>query len=197
MLSNAQILALALNELGGSVRAVDTEDIAMEASRLTPGRFAWKKYQDQISLELVRRSLTGDKQSGQPLLIAGSHAKGWSLTTEGKKWVDNLPPNTINQLQSITSRKSNRGGGIEEEKMRRELKRIENTEAWMKWQNGDIPEIHEVNQIFKIDYYSTKDAKDRKVNRLREIFEGGRVRTFLDVMSDQLTENDQSGEELS
>ena len=37
--------------LGGETRRVDTEDIAVKANELAPGRFAWKKYPDQINLE--------------------------------------------------------------------------------------------------------------------------------------------------
>jgi len=45
-LSNAQIAAIGVAHLGGDVRAVDTEDVAMVIFKLAPKRFSWKKYPD-------------------------------------------------------------------------------------------------------------------------------------------------------
>ena len=51
--SQAEMVTLAVYRLGGAQRAVDTEDVAVEAHKLAPGRFSWRKYPDQINLELI------------------------------------------------------------------------------------------------------------------------------------------------
>lgn len=188
-LSIPEVLAIALDRLDGSVIAVDTEDLAVKANELQPGRFSWKKYPDQINIEQVRKSCVGP-------LLTGSHAKGWSLTTEGKKWVDGLPPHFLKEGESFSRSKHSRGGGIEEEKWRRELKRIEQSVAYTKWLNGEVPSHSESEEIFKIDYYATEDAKNRKVNRLKQVFTDGDVRDFIDVVSHQLNLDDPSEEKL-
>src|SRR5689334_18326851 len=62
-LSQAEIVSLAVYRLGGAQRAVDTEDVAVEAHRIAPGRFSWKKYPDQINLELIRVFLSDAKKN--------------------------------------------------------------------------------------------------------------------------------------
>jgi hypothetical protein len=46
-LANHEIVTLAVYLLGGEAQRVDTEDIAIRANELAPGRFTWRKYRDQ------------------------------------------------------------------------------------------------------------------------------------------------------
>ena len=41
---NDQVALAALLVLGGDRTPVDTEDVAIEADRLAPGRFRWRKF---------------------------------------------------------------------------------------------------------------------------------------------------------
>src|SRR5688572_19111621 len=80
------IVVLAVYELGGARRFIDTEDIAKKAAEIAPARFAWRKYPDQINLELVRVALSDAKKAENNNLLDGSGRKGWTLTPAGLKW---------------------------------------------------------------------------------------------------------------
>src|SRR4051794_5780323 len=84
--SQAELVTLAVYRLGGAQRAVDTEDIAVEANKLAPGRFSWRKYPDQINLELIRVHLSDAKKRNGMLIGAGR--TGWRLTQEGLNWAE-------------------------------------------------------------------------------------------------------------
>src|SRR5438132_13427511 len=86
--STRELVTLALYRLGGAQRAIDTEDVAMEAHRIGPGWFSWKKYLDQINLELVRINLVHAKENG---LAIGLGRTGWRLTQKGLKWAEQAP----------------------------------------------------------------------------------------------------------
>jgi hypothetical protein len=79
-LSNHEIVTLAVYLLGGDTQCVDTEDVAIKANELAPGRFTWRKYQDQINLGNIRWSLWDAKKpkNGANLLEAGKEE--WQLT---------------------------------------------------------------------------------------------------------------------
>jgi hypothetical protein len=55
--ANYEIVTVALILFGGGTRSVDTEDIAVKANQIAPGRFAWRKYPDQINIDTVRKRL--------------------------------------------------------------------------------------------------------------------------------------------
>ncbi|MFZ0829061.1 MAG: hypothetical protein WAO02_16730 [Verrucomicrobiia bacterium] len=52
-LSNHEIVTLAVYLLGGDSKRIDTEDIAVKANELAPGRFNWRKYRDQTAAQLA------------------------------------------------------------------------------------------------------------------------------------------------
>src|SRR5690349_6049426 len=82
-LSNTELVTLAVYLLGGETTAVDTEDVAVKVNALAPGRFTWRKYPDQINLELVRVRLSEAKKPGRHGLLLGSGAGGWLLSPKG------------------------------------------------------------------------------------------------------------------
>jgi hypothetical protein len=82
-LTQCEIVILAVHLLGGDQHAVDTEDVAIKAHELAPGRFSWRKYPEQINLELVRVYLSDAKKPEKGGLLLGSGRTGWSLTTHG------------------------------------------------------------------------------------------------------------------
>ena len=70
-LANHELVVLAAYLAGAQSNSVDTEDIAIKANDLAPGRFSWRKYKDQINIDTVRKrlfatlsaiSLTGQRQ---------------------------------------------------------------------------------------------------------------------------------------
>jgi hypothetical protein len=50
---------------------------------LAPGRFAWRKYPEQINLENVRVFLTDAKKLKNGALVMGGHRTGWTLSESG------------------------------------------------------------------------------------------------------------------
>jgi len=69
-LANYEIVVLAAYLSGGQYRYVDTEDIAVKANEIAPGRFSWRKYKDQINIETVRKRLwdAAKPEKGQYLI---------------------------------------------------------------------------------------------------------------------------------
>ena len=90
-LTNPQIATLGVARLGGDARAIDTEDVAIEAYKIAPKRFCWRKYPDRIEIATVRFALSDAIKLTPPLLI-GNNKDGWMLTLDGLKWVTSLPP---------------------------------------------------------------------------------------------------------
>lgn len=90
-LTNPQIVTLGLANLGGEIRSIDTEDIAIEAFRLAPQRFCWKKYPDKIDIAIVRFALTDAAKPPNPY-ITGNNKLGWMLNLHGIEWIGKLPP---------------------------------------------------------------------------------------------------------
>ena len=67
-----QIVTLAVYLLGGDQKVIDTEDVAVKAYQLAPGRFSWRKYPDQVNLELVRVYLSAGKKPSRGAWLEGS-----------------------------------------------------------------------------------------------------------------------------
>lgn len=75
-LTQSQIVTLAVYLLGGDQQAVDTEDAAIKAHELAPGRFSWRKDPEQIHLELIRVYLSNAKEAHKGALVVGSGRTG-------------------------------------------------------------------------------------------------------------------------
>jgi hypothetical protein len=63
-LANHEIVTLAVFPLGGVTSNVDTEDVAIKANEIAPGRFTWRKYPEQINIDTVRKRLPIPHRSG-------------------------------------------------------------------------------------------------------------------------------------
>ncbi len=185
-LSQAEVVTLAVYRLGGAQRPIDTEDVAVEAHRIAPGRFSWKKYPDQINLELIRVFLSDAKKNENELVI-GSGRMGWRLTQRGLKWAEGVS-GMIGTLDSARTRAQSRAGSIDEQRWRRERSRIVATRAWQLWMSGvrDIPAA-ETKQVFRIDSYARGELRETKITRLRAMFsDDPELVPFLDHLIEDL-----------
>jgi hypothetical protein len=81
--ANHEIVVLALYLLGGESGNIDTEDIAVKANEIAPGRFSWRKFPEQINIDAVRKRLWDAMKKEKGALLAGSEKDGWVLTEEG------------------------------------------------------------------------------------------------------------------
>jgi hypothetical protein len=185
--SQAEVVTLAVYRLGGAQRAIDTEDVAVEAHMLAPGRFSWRKHPDQINLELIRVYLSDAKIKHD--LLLGSGKTGWRLTQQGLKWSEQTAA-SISVGDSPRTRAQSRSGSIDEQRWRRERTRILDTSAWKLWAAGQraIP-IADAKEVFRIDSYARGNLLEMKLTRLRALFnDDAELTPFLDHLINQLND---------
>jgi hypothetical protein len=177
--SQMKVVALAVYLLGGAQRAVDTEDVAVRAHQLAPGRFSWRKYPDQINLELIRVYLSDAKTKGE--LVLGSGRTGWRLTQKGLVWAQHAVLQ-VGQTDTARSRENLRSGSIDEQRWRRERSRLISTSAWTSWNSGDREvSAAQAKEVFRIDSYAKGDLREAKITRLQSLFaEDHEIAAFLD-----------------
>jgi hypothetical protein len=185
-----EVVALAAFLLGADRHPVDTEDIAMKAAELAPGRFSWRKYPEQINLEWVRVRLSEGKGDEYGWL-EGKGQEGWTLTPKGQKWAREAA-HTLLGRQLSSHRESSGLGAVDERRKRRERARILATSAWRSWQ-GQREAIteREAQDVFRIDSYSVGRMRHMKVTRLASLFEGdSEIEPFLSHLATLLADRD-------
>lgn len=166
---HSDLVVLAVYLLGGDRKAVDTEDVAVRVYELSPTRFGWRKYPEQINLELVRVSLSDAKKGGSALL-AGSGKTGWTLTPAGRQWAAENADALLAEDRS-QKREDGRGGSIDEQRWRRERERIVASTAWQQSVIGQHPSLRDAKEVFRIDSYAVGRMRSLKVTRLMSLFE--------------------------
>lgn len=182
-ISQAQVVTLAVFLEGGDSKAVDTEDVAVRANQLAPGRFSWRKYPEQINLEIVRVYLSDAKEKAG--LVVGSGRTGWSLTPAGLKWARTTSKKILGQDLS-RSRDEVSGGSVDERRWRRERARLLSTSAWERWTTGSKEDVDakQAAEVFRIDSYAEGRMRTMKITRLRSLFaEDSELLPFLEAMA--------------
>ena len=179
-LTHIQILTLALYSLGGDGRSVDTEEIAVRANELAPGRFSWRLYSDQISLESVRRNLAHARKAENGAMIDGSASKGWHLTPVGLAWSEE-------HHQVIASIAPGRGSHDKEANRRRRLthSRILELAAWQKYSQGLPVSVKEAEAVFRLSDYAPLERRRLLIDRTRSLFaEDDELAGFVEAMAE-------------
>lgn len=147
--TNRDIVIIAVYQLGGALRHIHLEDVAMKAAGLSPRRFCWKKYPDQINLESVRITLKGEL--GLPnRRVLGSIRDGWMLTPDGLSWC--LAAASGGNNQSLV------------DELHREIDRAKKTAAFGKTISGRGGEVSviEVETLIRVnDYFTARDRRER------------------------------------
>jgi hypothetical protein len=166
-LASSEIVTIAVYLLGGDRRYVDTEDVAIRASELAPGRFSWRKYKDQINLEIVRVYLSDAKKVEHGQYLQGSGTEGWMLTSDGLTFAQKAAMSLDPALQSRTPMSQ-----VERRRLAKERQRLLATEAYAKYSQGRVGEIsrREVEGFFRLDDYVVGAVRERKIERLRTMF---------------------------
>ena len=169
-LSNTELVTLAVYLLGGEKRFVDTEDIAFKAHELSPGRFSWRKYPEQINLELIRVRLSEAKSADHGGFLRGTQRRGWTLTPAGLQWAIKV----AEDLDSITAappETRDRGGSVDSQRLDRERARIRATVAWRKWhENAESISRNDADAVFRLDSYADAELRIAKIERLEKLF---------------------------
>lgn len=166
-LSNDQIAVLAAYLAGAARGFADTEDIAIKAAQLAPGRFSWRKYPDQINIETVRKRLWDAASDKKGRMLTGSEREGWLLTEAGLKFChDNQ------DLLRGTDATAVRLSQKELSWATREKARMVGEVAFQKYRDGNEDEILpvEAERFFRIDDYVVGDLRHSRVKRAKDIF---------------------------
>lgn len=147
--TNRDIVTMAVYQLGGAVRHIHVEDVAMKAANLSPRRFCWKKYPDQTNLESVRLALKNELALPNRRVVGGIR-DGWMLTPDGLSWC--LGASDDRNDRSIL------------DQLRREIERAKKTSAYSKATSDRTGEIsaHEVESLIRVnDYFTARDRRER------------------------------------
>jgi hypothetical protein len=166
-LSNHEVVTLAVHALGGGSRSVDTEDVAIKANELAPGRFLWRKYPSQINLETVRVYLSDAKKPAKGAYLMGSGSKGWMLTRRGLEFAMARSGELAHTDLSRTPMSQK-----ERAWLRSERARLLADPVTGKFQSVGIDGItsEEAEAVFRVDEYVRGQARQRKIVRLLNSF---------------------------
>ena len=162
-----EIVALAVYLLGGGTRYVHTEDVAVKANELTPGRFTWAKYPDQINIHTIMTHLWDAKSSRKGSILIGSEKEGWMLTEHGME----LARSRVTALKGVKTARRKLTAG-EQQWMRSERVRILNNETFRKAAAGGAAAVtrEEAEAFFRLNDYVIGEARERKITRVLNTF---------------------------
>lgn len=165
-----ELTVMAVYLLGGTTRAIDTEDIAKKCYELAPTLFSWQKHKDQINLELVRVSLSDAKKQKNGALLIGSGREGWRLSPTGLDWITGVGRQLVPAVEGELKRGQSKAGSIDSVRRLRERDRLLASEGWRTWNDTKTMSSRAAREIFRIDEYTTAKMLEIKVARLRSMF---------------------------
>jgi len=171
--TNKDIVTMAVFQLGGAVRYVHVEDVAMKAAKLSPKRFCWKKYPDQTNLELVRLALKNELALPNRRVFGGIR-DGWMLTPDGLSWCLSASSSTNNHSL------------IDE--LHQEIDRAKKAPAFIKTINGrrDQVSVLEVESLIRVnDYFTARDRRERILALANAAVLDPRLRSVLANLKEQ------------
>jgi hypothetical protein len=165
-LSNIEIVVIAALRAGAARGHADTEDIAVKANEIGPGRFNWKKYPEQINIDTVRKRLWDARKQGH---LVGSERDGWLLTETGSAFAHRYK-------QLLGAEKTTRLTLNERKWRRMEKVRLLATVAYQKFSSGEMSHItkREAQGFFRIDPYVSESAIEDKLLRMLNAFSNDR-----------------------
>ena len=165
--SNIELVTIAVYLLGGDSKYVDTEDIAVKTNEMAPGRFAWRKYPDQINLQNVGKRLSDAKNLDKGGYIIGSYIDGWILSENGLEFCNK-------RVKDLEGANISRPPLNKKEMawLRHEKTRMLTTIAFEKVnnKNPDAVTAQEAETFFRLDDYVTGKARERKLDRIINAF---------------------------
>lgn len=166
--TNIEIVLLAVLLIGGGERVVDMEDLAVKANELAPGRFAWRKYPQQINIENVRTVLSDAKKVKNGNLVNGSGRTGWSLTVAGLARARQVEDRFFRLASAATLPVRKRVNPIERQRQARERERLLTSDVFLKLQTSSIDRVtrHEAETFFRLDDYVADAMRERKITRV-------------------------------
>ena len=167
-LANHKVVALAVYLLGGDTRPVETEDIAVKANEIAPGRFTWRKYAHQINIETVRKRLWDAKLEAKGGLLQGTEREGWLLTEKGLAFARGLV--NASSTRDLSGERLTPG---EVTWRQRQRIRLLASDAYVKYFSGGIASVskQDLEAFFMVDDYVVGVAREKRILRIRRAFE--------------------------
>ena len=156
------MVVLATYLAGGRTSYTDTEDIAVKANEIAPGRFTWRKYKEQINIETVRKRLWDAIKPEKGGYLVGSERDGWLLTQTGFKFCKKHL-----RLLKVSNGTSTRRSQREQTWISRERVRLLAEPAYQKFATGQTKSITpvEAERFFRVDDYVVGAARKTKIER--------------------------------
>lgn len=165
-LANHEIVTIAVYLQRGDIQAIDTEDVAIKAAEIAPGRFAWRKYPEQVNLDAVRKRLWDACRQDKGGYLVGSEKDGWRLTDAGTKFADE----NASRLDVLSER---RPLSLREKRWRsRERERMLASEAFAIFVSGEAVRLGEADakKFFRIDEHVGMQQREARVERALVFF---------------------------
>lgn len=185
-LANHEVVVLAAYLAGAQSNLADTEDIAIQADQLAPGRFSWRKYKERIDLESVRKRLWDASKPEKGAYLIGSEKVGWRLTKAGFDFA-----NRHFRAGSMAQPTKARSSRAERSAHAREIRRMTNEDAFLKIRAGRAASItkSEAERFFRLDDYVTGKARAAKIERFRIIAtDNSELAQAIDILSGLIEE---------
>jgi len=168
-LANHEIVVIAALLAGADTSPADTEDVAMKANAIAPGRFVWRKYVDQINIEAVRKRLWDASKEEKGGYLVGSEKLGWRLTKAGfdfaSKHIDKIAGGMAAKVRTSQPERAVQV---------RELRRMLSDEAFVMVTSGKESQVSKdaAERFFRLDDYVTGKSRTAKIERFRIIARG-------------------------
>jgi len=161
-LSNPELVTIAVYNLGGSITAVDLEDVAINVFNLAPKRFSWKKYENKIDLRIVLYSVN-DAIKPDVGFLKGNSKHGYMLTETGLKWIAKIENH---QIFTKSSRKLSTNDLVDKEK-----DRLQRTLAYKKFTIGDTDHISIIDfrEFTRVNDNFPKHLRDQRYAKIQNI----------------------------
>lgn len=160
---NYEIVTLAVYLLGGDSQYIDTEDVAVKANEIAPGRYAWRKYPGQIDLGIVRASMSDAKKKKAGGYLLGSGTKGWMLRPAGLAFAKGNAARVSDALDPEVRLTS------QQRRWRsRERSRVSASTALAKLSEGRCDDVtrQDAEAVFRINDYIVGAARAAKITKL-------------------------------
>lgn len=178
-----ELVTIAVAELGGTSSPVDTEDIAMTAHRLAPGAFRWRKFSNQINLELVRVALVDASRVRGGGYVEGSGKHGWVLTDAGIRWMNRLGDRLRSELLGEGPQPT--VNKPEPRPQANQRSRILKSDAFASWSAGVEVSSAQAASVFRADQYTPERTRMLKIRNLQAMFrDDPQIEEFLAAMGE-------------
>ncbi|WP_374652302.1 hypothetical protein [Dongia sp.] len=166
-MAQSDIVAIAAYMAGAAKKRVDMEDIAVKANEIAPGRFTWRKYKEQIDLELIYKHLWDLTKPDHGSYVTGTKNEGWMLTLAGTTFAEK----TVETVERMNLGKV-RLTKADEQRMKRDRVRMLSEPAYKKVAEGRAVEVTvpEAERFFRLDDYVVGQARERKLAQTENAF---------------------------